>query len=247
MDSGYADRYEEFERTHWWFAARRRVLDSVLRRHVGGGNGAVLDVGCGPGGSRRLLGRYGRMTGVDLRPRALEIARRGGYETVLVSRIEEMGLRSQAFDTVVALDVIEHVDDDAAVLGEMFRACRSGGMALISVPAYEFLWGPQDVVSHHKRRYSRRGLRQVVQAAGFQVVRLTYFNTFLFPVVAAVRLLQHVVSTDPAGEPRSDFEKAPWWLVSKTSEWIFSTERLIVPFVDLPFGVSILCLASKPA
>jgi SAM-dependent methyltransferase len=145
-----------------------------------------------------------------------------------------------AFDLVTALDVIEHIDDDVAALGELRRVLRPGGRLLVAVPAFTFLWGRQDEVSHHRRRYTRATLARALAQAGFAVVRESYFNTLLFPPIAAVRLGRRLLRRP--GRRQSDFELGPARLNGLLGA-VFGAEAALVARTDLPFGVSLLALA----
>jgi SAM-dependent methyltransferase len=145
-----------------------------------------------------------------------------------------------AFDLVTTLDVIEHIDDDVAALAELRRVLRPGGRLLVAVPAFMFLWGKQDEVSHHRRRYTARTLRRALAQAGFGVDRTSYFNTILFLPVAAVRLGRRLVRRP--GARQSDFDLGPASL-NRLLGAVFGVEASLVARRDLPFGVSVLALA----
>jgi SAM-dependent methyltransferase len=244
----YAEHYE-LEDRHWWFTGRRAVLLRVLDHHVGPASPddgrRVLDVGCGTGGMLQALGRYGAAEGVDADAHAIDFCRRRGIDRV--QRVADLPLPfgDASFDLVTALDVIEHVHDDAAMVSDMRRVLRPGGSLLLSVPAYRFLWGPQDEIAHHKRRYVARELRARLVGADLAVERLSYFNTFLFPVIAAVRLLRPYRPGSP--DLKSDFElKTPDRLNALLAR-VFALEASLVQRISLPFGVSILALATRRA
>jgi SAM-dependent methyltransferase len=145
---------------------------------------------------------------------------------------------------VTALDVIEHVDDDRAALHEVLRVLRPGGSFLVAVPAYRFLWGRQDDINLHKRRYLARELRERLTSTGFEVVRLSYINAVLFPAIASVRLVRHLLPKPEKLE--SDFSFPAPRPLNFLLGHVFGAERFAVRQFDLPFGVSIMALARKP-
>jgi SAM-dependent methyltransferase len=242
VEQRYYAEYRTVEERHWWFLGRRAILLRLLDRHfpVGDPSRRVLDIGCGTGAMLQQLERYGRAEGVDSDGDAVRFCRDRGIERV--RRLEGDGLpwESATFDLVTALDVIEHIDDDVAMLGEIHRVLRPGGMLLLTVPAYEALWGPHDEINHHKRRYRARRVRERVEGTGLRVVRLSYFNSLLFPPIAAVRLLRPRRAT---GEAKSDFALNPSGRGNALLAGIFGSEAGLVERWNLPFGVSILCLA----
>jgi hypothetical protein len=117
-----------------------------------------------------------------------------------------------------------------------------GGRFICTVPAFQFLWSGHDVVNHHRRRYTRPALRSRLQAAGFEVERVSYFNTLLFPGIAAARLLRFGTRTTP----RSDIS-LPTPSVNRWLRRLFASERWLLRSVSLPVGVSIVAVCKKPA
>src|ERR1044072_3405329 len=175
------------EQSHWWHIGRRRILAGFVEdicRRVTDRRPRILDVGCGTGANLLMLSKYGDAEGVDISEDALAFCRERGLDKVKLGAGEELPYDDGTFDLVTALDVVEHMDDDLAGLKEMRRVLRPGGRVLLFVPTFMFLWGVQDEVSNHRRRYRLNELRQVVTAAGFEVERTTYANiTFFLPVL----------------------------------------------------------------
>jgi SAM-dependent methyltransferase len=243
----YAEYFQTEDR-HWWFLGRREIFLRLLDRYLGPApeNPArrVLDVGCGTGTMVRHLSRYGRAEGIDADSEAIRFCRERGIERVRHVASLPLPFDEDTFVLVTALDVLEHIDDDAAMLAEIHRVLSPGGKLLVSVPAYRFLWGPQDVISEHKRRYVARELEARLAGAGFELQRLSYFNTFLFPPIAAIRLLR--ISRIRKHELRSDFELTKPGRINALLARLFALEAPLLERLDLPFGVSILGLAFKP-
>jgi SAM-dependent methyltransferase len=242
------------EDQHWWFATRTRSLLGILDRHVrpGAGGRRVLDVGCGAGNMFHHLARYGQVEGVDDNPLPLAVARSRGY-TVQQASGERMPVPDARFDLVAALDVIEHVDDDAAVLRECYRACRPGGWIVVTVPAFAWLWSHNDELNCHKRRYTRAELTLRLQAVGFSVRRATYNNFFIFPMAAALIVLRrgaarepelatpsaegeaYQVEMEPASRPLNILLTA----VGRLEAWALKT-------VNMPAGTSLIAVGQRP-
>jgi SAM-dependent methyltransferase len=240
----YAD-YFELEDRHWWFLGRRTIFLRMLDRYLPPeteGRRQALDVGCGTGTMIVHLARYGEVRGIDADEQAVEFCRRRGIQRV--QRVDALPLPfpSESFDLVTTFDVLEHLEDDGAMLGEIHRVLRPGGTLLASVPAYRMLWGVQDEISNHHRRYRRGELGRRTLDAGFAIERLTYFNTLLFPPIAAIRLLRRWL---PLPEPRSDFEMTKPGVGNTVLSRLFALEAPLLERIDLPFGVSILALARR--
>ena len=251
MDRDYYAEYYRIEDRHWWFVGRRELFLRTLDQALAGGEkeglaGArqVLDVGCGTGTMLTHLERYGEATGVDMDADAVTYCRERGLQRVTQISAPPWPLADAAFDVVTLLDVLEHADDDVGLLREIRRVSKPGALVMISVPAYRFLWGPQDEISHHKRRYRAHQLENVISRAGLVAERVSYFNTLLFPPIAAIRLLRHLLPRPR--ELRSDFNVAVNPVLNRVLAGVFAQERRIVPIVRLPVGVSILALARHP-
>jgi SAM-dependent methyltransferase len=243
----YESTYQ-VEDTHWWFVGRRAVVFDELRRVIGQRENGhrsmsrprILDLGCGTGRNLAELKQLGDAVGLDLEARALEFCRLRGLASVAQARAEHLPFRNASFEVVTALDLLEHLDDDVAGAREIFRVLQPGGHFLAFVPAYHWLWGPQDDVSHHRRRYTPRMIASTLRRAGFRVHRLTHANLFLLPAILAGRRYLRAMNR------RVDSENAlhPGWSNGMLRE-IFSAERHVLRWTDLPMGVSILCVASK--
>jgi SAM-dependent methyltransferase len=243
----YSD-YFRLEDRHWWFVGRRRIFLSLLEANLpssSDGPRRILDIGCGTGTMLGYLDRYGQAEGIDADPDAIHYCRRRGVDRVQLVEPGPLPFESSSFDLVTILDVLEHAEDDAGMLAETRRILRPGGLALISVPAYMWLWGAQDQVSHHQRRYTAPRLRGELIDAGFEVRRLSYFNTLLFLPIAAIRLARRLVPQ--SAEPRSDFEMTTRPRSNRLLARTFGIEEALLLRRNLPFGVSILAIASVPA
>ena len=242
MDARLLRQHLELEESHWWFVGRRSIVLSALERGLEYKKGLnILDAGCGGGATLASLNRYGCAQGMELSEEAVDYARQRGRKVARGS-IERAPFASEGFDLALALDVIEHVPDDLAALGELYRVLRPGGSVLVTVPAFETLWSAHDVANGHYRRYTLAGLRERVEMSGFEVVNATYFNALLFPPILAVRRVKSLLRSSEKGE--SDIAELPRPLNGLLAG-IFSSEARLVGRLRLPFGVSALCLARK--
>jgi SAM-dependent methyltransferase len=241
----FYSEYFRIEDRHWWFLGRRRILIRLLDRALPRSSEGrrILDIGCGTGTMVQQLERYGSVLGIDADHDAVRFCRERGVDNVQQASGDDLPFDEGSFDLVTALDVLEHMEDDAAGLSEIHRVLRPGGTLVLTVPAYRFLWGAQDEISHHYRRYTRGELTGRLADAGFSVQRASYFNALLFPVIAAVRLARRLRPA-PA-ELRSDFEMTPPGRLNRALGWLFGREAELVGRVNLPFGVSIVTVASR--
>jgi SAM-dependent methyltransferase len=238
-DAAYFDTMARHARTHWWYEGRRALVRETLRRFEVP-DGPVLDVGCGTGDNLAMLadvtGR--RVVGTDLSAYALRHAARGGS---VIALAEDLPVASGMCGLVTSMDVVEHLDDDLVGLREYRRALAPRGLLLLTVPAYQWLWGDHDVRAAHRRRYRSGGLVSVVSAAGFGVLHTTYYNSFLVPPAAALRrtpLRRLMKETDEEVGNTSRF-------VSNVMTRLSNAERRFAVRGSVPFGLSILLVGRR--
>jgi 2-polyprenyl-3-methyl-5-hydroxy-6-metoxy-1,4-benzoquinol methylase len=234
------DRMAELDSRHWWYRARREILARVIETRVKPPPGArILEIGCGTGHNLEMLAGFGTVDAVEMDDAARAVASdRLGRPALMATLPELAGVETNAYDLVALLDVLEHVEEDRASLASIARRLKPGGKILLTVPAHPWMWSAHDVVNHHKRRYTKAGFRQVIEAAGLKVELLSYFNSLLFPLAAAARLAGRVT-----GKEDSD-DKLPPAPVNKAFEWLFGLERYAVGRVPLPPGVSLVAVAT---
>jgi SAM-dependent methyltransferase len=227
----------QVEDEHWWFSARRSILRAVLDRHLPPASGrTLLELGCGNGGNLPLLARYGKLYAVEMDDEARRRATMRGIAAVQPGALPDaIPFAGQQFDVVAALDVLEHVAEEHAALVAMRAKLRRGGCLLLTVPAFKWLWSRHDEASNHRRRYSKSALIRQVREAGFEIAHATYFNTVLFPAVAAYIKLWTPFTAD--AHPGLRLPPRP---VNALLRATFSAERYLVPRLTLPFGLSIL-------
>lgn len=232
----------DIQKKHWWFVTKKKiVLDAIDRCLSKNGNIKVLDIGCGSGLMLNALEDIGQTFGMDMSDDAINFCKE-----VFSGKVEKGFLPDQIpyeenyFGLITALDVIEHVDRDIDSLKAIRSRLVLGGKAVITVPAYMFLWSSFDEMNEHKRRYTLPELNTKLIQAGFTVETISYFNTLLFPVVFVVRVLNNALKRDGA----SDVDM-PNWLMNFVLEKIFGIEKYLLKFVNLPFGVSILAVVRK--
>ena len=236
---------DEVEGSHWWFVGRRAILEGFLRQILSRINGkiekiSILDVGCGTGANIEMLSQFGEAEGVDVSDDALEFCRQKGLK-VQKGLAEALPFADESFDLTTALDVIEHLDDDVAGLREMFRVTKGGGYSLFFVPAFMWLWGVQDDISHHRIRYTRKQIVGRIEKAGYIVERATYANWTFFTPILAGRTLMKITGIKPESENNINVS-ALNGLFGK----LFSAERFWLKNFDFPIGVSIVVVARKP-
>ncbi|MBN85983.1 MAG: hypothetical protein CL885_00505 [Dehalococcoidia bacterium] len=229
--------------THWWFVGRRLLFHKALKRFHISKKANILDVGTSTGATIRYFRHrgYQNVSGIEFHEMALDWCHRIGLESVSHGDIRAIPHPDSEFDLIIATDVIEHVGEDVDALKEVYRCLAPDGYALITVPAFMFLWGEMDELSHHKRRYLMKDLRQKAELAGLNVKEMFYFNFILFPLIAIVRMMARSIKNEIS---RNENEMmGPY--INKVLAWIFKLDVLIARFLYIPFGVSIFMMAQK--
>lgn len=242
MNRAEYDLMFRMEERHWYFRGKRRIVGELLRPYLRGGPLTVLDAGCGTGGTLAMLEKIGRVFAIDPFPEAAAYCAQRGFPRIAQASVTALPFPSSCFDVITSLDVIEHVGDDRAALGELCRVLKPGGVLMLTVPACMSLWSGHDVALHHKRRYSAAELRGKVMGSGFRVARLTSFNSILFPLVAAVRIARRRLGLDRAS---SDSDRLPASAVNELLYLVLETEARLLRSLDFPAGVSLACVAVK--
>lgn len=235
------------EQAHFWFRGLRSFVRPLVTEALAGTEGArILDCGCGTGANLALLGRYGRAFGFDISPRGLHFARQSGVRRVARASIDRIPFGSGLFDLVTAIDVLYTLTEEAeaAAIRDMHRVLRPNGHLIVNVAALGILKGNHSLFGAEVRRSTRRRLRRLLSEAGFDVIRLTYTNFSLFPLMLAVRTAQRVIGLATPEEAGTDLA-VPIAPVNAMLSALLWCEARALRVVDMPIGSSLLCLARK--
>jgi SAM-dependent methyltransferase len=246
MEAALYDEWFTVEDRHWWFVGRRALFLRMLRRALPKESPRILDVGCGTGVNLEHLEKLGSVVGLDVAQAALQYCVKRRPFVLAAGSFARLPFADQSFDVVTAFDVLEHDADPTSCLLESARVLKPGGLLLLSVPAYRFMWGDHDVVAHHLRRYRRPEVLEALGAAGFVVERATHLNTFLFPVALVFRQLKNLVGRWVRHTPRSDFLSTDPPGLNGVLRRVFEAEGPLLDRMDLPFGLTIAALARRP-
>jgi SAM-dependent methyltransferase len=230
------------QKQHWWFVIKKEIiLDAISLYTKLKPNSQILDIGCGSGLMLNALEKIGITNGMDMSSEAISFSREIFNGPVKQGSLpKNVPYPENSFELITALDVIEHIDDDTASLVTIKNLLSPSGKAIITVPAYMFLWSKFDEMNEHKRRYTLRELEQKLKNAGLQVENISYFNSLLFPIILLIRKLNNIIGRDGI----SDVDM-PGYLVNQTLKRIFRLEKFLLRILKLPFGVSILAIVKK--
>ena len=240
MERVVYEQMAELDQRHWWYRARREVLAALIRRTVPlAPEARLLEIGCGTGHNLEMLGGFGQVDALELDEEAREMAEKRLGRRVMRAPLPELSeVADGDYDLIGAFDVIEHIDDDRAALASIARKLKPGGKFVMTVPAHQWMWSAHDVVNHHKRRYSRRALRTLIEQSPLRLEKIGYLNSLLFPVAVAERLASKVRGKDSADVT------LPPALLNSALERVFAAERHFVGRLPLTPGLSLFAVAS---
>ena len=243
------ERTFEAEQRHFWFRGFKRFVAPLIEEATRGRPRArLLDAGCGTGANLPFVQQYGVAFGVELFWRGLQFANERNLPRLMQGSVTHLPLSSASIDVVLSFDVLYCLDTPAetAAIREMFRVLRPGGSVVINVAAMNMLRGDHSVLGGEVRRYTKADLRQKLEAAGFQLQRLTYTNASLFPITATVRALQRLRGVKSQSGNKGDFYLPPVPVNALFAGVLAAEAKIIARGIDMPVGSSLLCLARKP-
>ncbi|MDO8430335.1 MAG: class I SAM-dependent methyltransferase [bacterium] len=232
------------EEDFWWFLGMRKISEIFLRNYIMPSvDNKILDAGCGGGGKFKMLSQYGKVYGIDISQEALKYSRLRNIAEVSYGSVEKIPMGNNEFNLVNCNDVLYHseVGNDVLAMQEFARVLKPGGILFIREAAYDWLRGHNDKVVWVKHRYSKREIISKLEANGFEILRISYVNCFLFPIALIVRLFERAINRNDIPE---DIYNPPFLLNSLFTR-ILNAEATVLSFMNLPFGLSIACVARK--
>ena len=242
MDYATYEVEAQVEATHWWFVGRRKLFRSIIENIRVAPAAAILDIGTSTGTNLRMLRDAGffNVRGLDLHEEAIRWCSDKGLGQVDKGDICNIPSVNNIYDLVLATDIIEHVDDDITALREIARVLKPGGRAIVTVPAFQSLWGLQDTVSHHKRRYRKQGLVNKLCQVGLVVDECFYFNYLLFLPIWLARQIIRLFGLKLSSE--NEFNSLS---MNKVFSFVFSFDIATARKINPAFGVSVLAVVRK--
>lgn len=230
----------DLDQRHWWYRGRRQILAELIRREIRPPQGAsILEIGCGTGHNLSMLGQFGNVDAIELDDESRAIAQSRLGRDIMSARLPELtGIPKHHYDFVATLDVIEHIDDDSGAIAAISTRLKPGGKFLMTVPAHPWMWSAHDHVNHHKRRYSKSSLKRLIEGSPLKLDKIGYFNSLLFPLAVADRLVSKLRGKDEADV------KLPRAPLNSGLEAVFAWERHLVGRLPLPPGLSLFAVAS---
>lgn len=236
----YQDLYN-LEEKHWWHISKRRIVQIMMKAYNKVSKPKILDVGCGAGKNMEQLQKFGQVWGLDNSGEAIKFCKKRGLKNLQLSNAEQTRLKPNFFNIITLLDVLEHTDDKKC-LKEMMRILNKGGILIITVPAFSWLWSDWDKVLHHNRRYNLKELTNILERNGFKIIKITYLYSFLvLPSLIIRRIKQNLFKEKPYP---SDFLLSNQ-VVNKVMGLLASFEFKLAQKVKIPIGTSLLAVCKK--
>lgn len=233
----------QFEQFHWWFRGRVEIVTKLLRKKVSKKLSLdILDFGCGTGAVMEKLSKWGTIFGTDSSKIALAYCKKRDQKNLVLNDCYHFPFKRNTFDLILALDVLEHFENDVLPLSQWFVLLKEGGCLCCTVPAFSFLWGGEDMISEHKRRYNVKELKKKFEGAGFTIRKISYYNTFLFPIILLVIFIRRIFGKSYSD--KTNVFPLPSWL-NQLLYLVFKYESVFLQYQSFPFGASIICLAEK--
>jgi len=237
MEIAEYEKMYQFEEKYWWWVGRRKLIKGILDK-LNLNSATILDVGCGTGINLNYLSRYGAVIGLDSSKDAINFCRMRGSKNVTEADAERLSFKDDTFDLITALDLLEHLDDNKALKG-FYRVLKPNGYLVLSVPAFSFIWSKHDEAVHHKRRYTKHQLKDILEANGFIIEKVSYWNFFLFIPIVVMRLVKRSWKNQ---EIKTDVAELPG-IVNRLLVSVLRIESYLIQHVNLPIGVSLMCVA----
>jgi SAM-dependent methyltransferase len=234
------------EENYWWYVGLRQLvlsfIDGIKEKRD---NLIILDAGCGTGKTLDDCRAY-KSYGMDFSEEAITYCKLRGLDKLVRGTICQVPVKKGSFDVVISLDVLYHknIEDDVKALKELSRVTNKDGILVLNLPAYNFLRGRHDEAVHTKRRYTIKDLKIKLEESGFEIERITYRNTILFPIAVTKRIMEKFSPID-SENARSDLKPLPYWLNKIFTLLLLLENKLITSGINFPFGLSVFCVARK--
>lgn len=231
---------------HFFEIGRLKIFHTLLDKYLKRADLNILDIGCGSGDMLEYFKKFGNARGMEMYLPYAEIARERGFD-VKVSTMENWPFGDKKFDVISFFDVIEHIKDDEAALKKAYEVLNPEGLAVISVPSFKILWSSTDIAARHFRRYTKKELERKLKNAGFEIVKSTYFNAYLGPLIFAFLFLKRFLTFNNAIKTKLNHQYFNHPFISNVCKKILFKEAGHLLNNDFRFGTSIFVIAKKLA
>jgi len=242
LEKEFEKKYHSFEKSHWWFVSRRDIIGRLIKKYDK--NVKILEIGCSSGQliNRLNMAGYRKIIGIDISSEAINSCNNNDVRSVIQMQGSELGFKESEFDLIIASDILEHINNDFHTVREWKRVLKKSGDIITFVPAFSFLWSFHDIENKHFRRYNRRELLSLFKKNRLQIVRISYWNFFLFFPILVDRLFRKKIMKH--SRSRSDLFEMNG-IVNYFLSIMLMTENVFCSFFNLPVGLSLFIIAKK--
>jgi len=241
MEPEVYTRHLENEESHWWFKGRREIICSVIKKNFRNGDKKIniLDFGAGSGTNIQMLNSFGNVYVYEKNKKISDFLKEKFKSSENIKIVKDFN-NKDFFDLIVVADVIEHIKDDKLIINQLSNSLKKNGKLLLTAPAYQFLFSNKDVALHHYRRYTKFSLNKLFEE-NYTILKSSYFNFLLFLPLCISILIMKVLKIQFI----DSVEKKPNFLVNTLLYLVFISESILLKFINLPFGISILTFCKK--
>jgi SAM-dependent methyltransferase len=236
MNHDVYKRHIENQSTHWWFQARKKIIETIIKNKFKK-KLEILDFGSGSGVNVKMFSKFGFVNIYEPHNKTRFYLKKKFRNKKRFNVLNNFPTKK--FDLIIMADVLEHIKDDKGIIKKLSNHLKKGGYILVTVPAFQLLFSKKDVALGHFRRYNLKDLKIVFKR--FEQKRLTYFNFFLFFPISFLILFFKTFKLDFINE----VEKAPNFFVNRLMYSLFIIEKNLLRIINFPFGISILGLFRK--
>lgn len=246
QDYLYKKMYE-VETTHWWFQAKKDIIVQLVKNKIipqlanlKKSDINIADVGCGVGLLLNSLAEYGQVTGIDYSDQAIDFCRKSFSGELLQKDISIENNPEKKYDLVIVSDLIEHIKDDRKAITNIYNMLKPNGYAIITVPAFQFLWSQHDANNMHYRRYSLEDLKRLISFVPLKISYISYYNFFLFHIAVIVRLIKKMFNLDKTSN--LELTTPPSFINKLLYKTFYSESKYINKGKKLPYGLSLIAV-----
>ena len=241
MEEKLYDQEDKEFKDFWWHHGRKKLFIKNLKKFTKL-DSKILEIGSSTGNYFSYIKKKGfvNLHGIENNKYALKRCRRKGLKSIIKGSATKIPFKKNTLDFVLATDVIEHIKNDKLAIKEIHRVLKPGHHALITVPAFNFFWSKHDIKSHHKRRYTKNTLKELIKPFNFSLCKIFYFNYLLAIPIILVRFFLKCFKIDLKSE--NEFNN---WFINKILKIIFTIDIKSSYYVNPPFGFSIFLLIKK--
>lgn len=235
----------DFEKHYWWHKGKKELVKQLYLKYFNGQKDLeILEIGCGTGEILSLLKQWGNTTGLDVSQEALDYCKTHGFQNLILEDINSLDLNQHEskYDLILALDVLEHIQEDVTAMKQVYKMLKPGGMFFVTVPAYKFLWSNHDEALHHKRRYHSVEIKLKLKDVGFKILKHSHFVFTVFFPISFIKFMENFVNKKAYA--KTHYVPVPKFLNDLFTKILYLEAKLI-KYLYLPLGTTIVVVAKK--